>query len=388
MESACAPFCNEPNVSACDSFCNSTVFAPETSAESFGTEDEPNKGSGLILEIFAGSCRFSKACKNLGFRVLAVDKNPKRAENFPVASFDLTRPHDFNTVCKFAEAEREELLLAHFAPSCGTASKARERKVPGISNPPRPLRSESYPDGLTGLTEQEHQRVLEANASYSAMVELILFLIGLGVAVTVENPLNSLFWLTSFMLKLFDKYPGHFTILQHCMHGGTRDKKSKFWSYNPRKPDTNILESLGILCDGQHQHDSWKPRWVNGKLFFPTAEEAAYPTILCQRFASICLNEAKCRGLSPCQSLQQQLMVDPSVGKRNLFAAQSRGNKLKQVLAEYGREVKTAIPVGYQAHRKVVARIPKRYQRYPSSIALGVHTGRMEEEVKHLSCLD
>ena len=359
MASACTPFCNEPNVSACDSFCNSTVFAPEASAESFGTEDEPNKGSGLILEIFAGSCRFSKACKNLGFRVLAVDKNPRRAENFPVASFDLTRPHDFNTVCKFAEAEREDLLLAHFAPSCGTASKARERKVPGIPNPPRPLRSESYPDGLAGLTEQEHQRVLEANASYSAMVDLILFLIGLGVAVTVENPLNSLFWLTSFMLKLFDKYPGHFTVLQHCMHGGTRDKKSKFWSYNPRKPDANILESLGILCDGQHQHDSWKPRWVDGKLFFPTAEEAAYPTILCQRFASICLNEAKCRGLSPCQSLQQQLMVDPSVGKRNLFAAQSRGNKLKQVLAEYGREVTAAIPVGYQHIEKLLQEFPK-----------------------------
>ena len=40
------------------------------------------------------------------------------------------------------------------------------------------------------------------------------------------------------MLKLFDKEPG------------------------------TILESLGILSDGQHQHDSWKPRWVNGKLFF------------------------------------------------------------------------------------------------------------------------
>ena len=130
-----------------------------------------------------------------------MDKNPKRAENFPVASYDLTRQHDFSTVCKFAEAERDNLLLAHFAPSCGTASKARERKSQALQIFPRPLRSESYPDGLTGLTQQEHQRVLEANASYSAMVELILFLIGLGVAVTVENPLNSLFWLTSFMLK-------------------------------------------------------------------------------------------------------------------------------------------------------------------------------------------
>ena len=97
--------------------------------------------------------------------------------------------------CKFAEAERENLLLAHFAPSCGTASKVRERRVPGIQNPPRPLRSESYPDGLAGLTEQEHQRVLEANASYSAMVDLILLLIGLGVAVTVENPSTAFFGL-------------------------------------------------------------------------------------------------------------------------------------------------------------------------------------------------
>ena len=84
-----------------------------------------------------------------------------------------------------------------------------------------------------------------------------------------------------------------------------------------------------------------------------------YPTILCQRFASICLDEAKCHGLSPCQSLQQQLMVDPSVGKRNLFAAQSRGNKLKQVLAEYGREVTAAIPVGYQHIEKLLQEFPE-----------------------------
>ena len=158
--------------------------------------------------------------------MLAVDKNPRRAENFPVASFDLTRPHDFNTVCKFAEAEREDLLLAHFAPSCGTASKARERKVPGIPNPPRPLRSESYPDGLAGLTEQEHQRVLEANASYSAMVDLILFLIELGVAVTVEIPSTAFFGLR---VSCWNCLTSTLAILQFysiaCMEGpGTRSQ--------------------------------------------------------------------------------------------------------------------------------------------------------------------
>ena len=235
----------------------------------------------MVLEVFAGSCRFSKACKELGLRVLAIDKDPKRAENFPVAAFDLTKPHDCQTVCKFAETERDNICWAHFAPSCGTASKARERRVQGVANPPRPLRSESYPDGLQGLSEREEERVKEANKSYEAMVELLLILIGFGIAVSVENPLNSLFWLTSFMVRLFDRYPGHFTILQHCMHGGTRDKKSKFWSHNPRKPEENFLASLGLLCDQSHQHESWKPRWVDGKLFFPTAAEAAYPYVLC-----------------------------------------------------------------------------------------------------------
>ena len=49
----------------------------------------------------------------------------------------------------------------------------------------------------------------------------------------------------------------------------------------------------------------------------------------------------------------------PSLGKRNLFAAQSRGNKLKQVLAEYGGRVTTAIPVGYQHIEKLLQEFPK-----------------------------
>ena len=83
-----------------------------------------------------------------------------------------------------------------------------------------------------------------------------------------KPPLNTLFWSTSFMVELLRNYPGHCAVLQHCMHGGSRDKKSKFWSHNPGMPEVNMLESLGILCDKSHQHKSWKPRLVDGKLFF------------------------------------------------------------------------------------------------------------------------
>ena len=248
-------------------------------------------------------------------------------------------------------------MLGAFCPQLRHCIESQGKASP--RNPPRPLRSESYPDGLQGLSEREEERVKEANMSYEAMVELLLILISFGIAVSVENPLNSLFWMTSFMVRLFDRYPGHFTILQHCMHGGTRDKKSKFWSHNPRKPEENFLASLGLLCDQSHQHESWKPRWVDGKLFFPTAAEAAYPYVLCQRMASLCLDEAKAREVSPCETLQEQLSLDLGTGKRNLFAAQSRGNKLKQILGEYGSTIQAAVPLGFQNLDKMLKDFPK-----------------------------
>ena len=201
------------------------------------------------------------------------------------------------------------------------------------------------------------------------MVDLILFLIGLGVAVTVET-LNSLFWLTSFMLKLFGKYPGHFTVLQHCMHGGTRDKKSKFWSYNPRKPDTNILESLGILCDGQHQHDSWKPRWVDGKLLFGRPKKP-----LTYNFVpAICFRLSR-RSQVPWPQPLPELATTAYGGSKRwkeefVYSTEQR----QQAETSFGR-IWTGSNRRYSswlsAHWQAVARIPKRYQRYPSLIALG-----------------
>eukprot|EP00435_Cladocopium_sp_Y103_P039661 s4259_g10.t1 len=340
-------------------FNSSSDFLANLPAEASCELSDEQTGTGLVLEVFAGTCRFSKACRDVGLRSIAIDKDPKRSENFPVANFDLTKVHDYETVCKLVEAEQKHLVAAHFAPSCGTASRARERRVQGVANPPRPLRSESYPDGLPNLSEKEQQRIDDANASYEATVNLILFLIGLQVAVSIENPLNSLFWLTSFVVRLFQKVKGHFTVLQHCMHGGQRDKKSKFWSFNPRAPNENLLDSLGLLCDGSHTHKSWQPRWVEGRLVFPTAEEAAYPELLCKRLASIVLSEADKRGLAPLQTLRQQLLADGVVGKRNIFTMQARGTKLKPLVTEWGVERIVLAPVCAEAESQILKQFPK-----------------------------
>ena len=88
------------------------------------------------------------------------------------------------------KVERHRLLHAHFVPSCGTASKARERLVPGLpkERQPRPLRSEEKPDGLDNLTSSEAARVTSANDSCEAAVRLILILLDLGFQSPLRTP--------------------------------------------------------------------------------------------------------------------------------------------------------------------------------------------------------
>ena len=234
----------------------------------------------MILEIFAGTCRLSKACRGLGLEALSVDKDVNRAENAVVAKYDLCDANQFSTLEKLVRAERHRLVHAHFAPSCGTASRARERPVPGLppDRQPRPLRSNDKPDGLDNLNETETARVAAANKSYDAAVDLILILLELGVSVSIENPKNSLYWVTSMMQRLYNKVPqGHFTCFHSCMHGGERDKATKFWSYNPRKPAVNLFAPLGLECDKQHVHPVLASSSFGWKMDLPHQRRSCVP---------------------------------------------------------------------------------------------------------------
>ena len=54
------------HISCLRGFLQFIVHARDLSTQSNWLRREPEKGSELVLEIFAGSCRFSKACKELG----------------------------------------------------------------------------------------------------------------------------------------------------------------------------------------------------------------------------------------------------------------------------------------------------------------------------------
>ena len=225
---------------------------------------------------------------------------------------------------------------------------------------PQPLRSDDYPDGLPMLGEKEQRRVDSANASYKATADLLLLLVGWGVSVFIENLANSLFWKTSWIQKFLKQLPkGHDTILDHCMHGGARDKASRFWSYNPLRPEENMLASLALHCDGGHAHKSWKRTVHNGVVSYPTKEEAAYPAVSRERMASIFLCWAEVRNLDGPKDLREQLAADSDIGKRQLFTSQPRTKAVLQAVSEFGHFVAVAVPLNCDNLHTLVASLPK-----------------------------
>ena len=111
-----------------------------------------------MLEVFSCFVPFRQGLQGAWPESFAGGQGPKKGKKIPVTVFDLTKSHDFQSVCKYVEAERESLVSAHFAPSLGTASRARERSVHGIKTLPRPLRSESYPDGWPWTTKSRSRK--------------------------------------------------------------------------------------------------------------------------------------------------------------------------------------------------------------------------------------
>ncbi len=147
---------------------------------------------------------------------------------------------------------------------------------------------------------------------------------------------------------------GYFAVFDSCMHGGSRDKSTTFWSHNPRACGESLFEALSVSCDGSHEHAPWVPRTVQGKTHFPTSEEAAYPLVLCQRVAHILKKEAIARGFVFPEDMKHQMAHDMDTGKRQLFANQSRQQHLRPLVAEFGSYLPLIIDVAHSSEVTVL----------------------------------
>ena len=288
----------------------------------------------LLLEICAGSARLTKTARKFGLRGLAVDKSKSRSCGVDILILDLTNAFDFQFLVSLVEAEHDRICLVFVSPPCGTASRARSRPIKSSllqgRKAPQPLRTDSHPDQKLGLKGLDKVKVELANQLYEAVSDLILLCHSLGLVVVVENPLNSLYWKTSFARRFLDQLPTFFVDFHNCAHGGLRDKLTRFWS------NADWFCSLAVLCDKQHPHASWRPRICDGELVFPTAEEAAYPFVLCERIVTAVISAIQARGCRTYSSLQQQLeSTQTTKMNRIIFGAMPRAAYLRPLVADY-----------------------------------------------------
>eukprot|EP00435_Cladocopium_sp_Y103_P010565 s3649_g2.t1 len=175
-------------------------------------------------------------------------------------------------------------LWVHFGIPCGTASRARLRRLSKKIHGPPPLRNSRWPDGIPGVKGVHLLKLRAANRLYSFMRHLIKKLHKLGITWTVENPLTSLLWETSYWVEIDELTHPFYCELHNCMFGGTRLKRTCLASNN------SAVMALNVLCDGQHEHAPWS--MTNG--VFDTSLEAEYTPTLARAIATT-ISEAICK---------------------------------------------------------------------------------------------
>ena len=170
-------------------------------------------------------------------------------------------------------------LWVHFGVPCGTASRACFRRISKRIHGPPPLRSSRFPDGLPGLKGLHAVKLRAANRLYSYMRKLIKQLQLAHVVRTVENPLTSLLWETSYWKDVHEATDPYYCELHNCMFGGKRQKRTCLAS------NSSAVMSLNILCDGQHEHAPWS---INNGVF-DTSLEAEYTPVFAKALATAIL---------------------------------------------------------------------------------------------------
>lgn len=290
-----------------------------------------------FVELCAGCARLSASMAARGFKVLAVDHVHNRHKQcHQTVNIDLTNDEAVAYLATLLKTPGATFML-HSAPPCGTASRARERRLKKAlkkalqkkgAREPKPLRSSLYPEGLPNLGPTDAKRVKASNNIYRNIVKLTEIVLEAGGYVCMENPLRSYLWETKWFLRLQKKF-GLFAVnFQQCMHGGRRDKWSTFYT------NADWLQCLALSCDNSHSHAPWGVTFEGGRYRFNTSEEAEYPSLLCSRYSDAALQAALER------KVQQDINTITKKRKhdqRNMAAAgrQPRGNRHPELIPEF-----------------------------------------------------
>ena len=225
-----------------------------------------------------------------GFAVVAIDHCITKPA-FPITTLDLCSTTGQKIFWDLLQSP--DLMGVHFGLPCGTASRARERKIPehlrqlGVPEPP-PLRSAMQPLGVDGLSGLNALKLQSANELYRLCARAVVHCIAHNIVVSIENPRNSHVW-SALVAILRTEMSNDDCILYNqlsmvtfhsCCHGSSRQKLTG-WLSTPE-----VYATLEARCANDHEHLPFGVALVQGRWHFDTSLEAAYPRLLAQRVAA------------------------------------------------------------------------------------------------------
>ena len=120
-------------------------------------------------------------------------------------------------------------------------------------------------------------------------MQLLLACWELSISPSIENATRSWLWgvlavlVTEVGIESFAEWFSKLLkrSVHACMHGSQRNKQTSILA------PAVLFDELEATCDGQHAHLPWEIKPAERGLSFATADEAAYPALLCSRMARL-----------------------------------------------------------------------------------------------------
>ena len=124
----------------------------------------------FCMELFCGSGNLTYAMKHFVPDTFGVDHKVTK-QRVKIICLDLSKEDHQALMEQWALSGR--CLWVYFGVPCGTASRARFRRISRRNHGPPPLRSSKFPDGLPGVKGIHAIKLHAANRLYSYMRKLI-----------------------------------------------------------------------------------------------------------------------------------------------------------------------------------------------------------------------
>ena len=133
---------------------------------------------------------------------MAIDHSTQRSCGVNICIFELEDPAQVEELCNFLESEADNVAAVWIAPSCGTASKARERRLPQLKKLGISVRIPLWSVG----------KVEKANLLYDAVEKITFTACRANIFTGIENPASSHYWGTTPMQNIMNEFGKQFVV--------------------------------------------------------------------------------------------------------------------------------------------------------------------------------